>query len=139
MTYPRTGWAMIAVDTNVLVRVLVDDPDQPAQVVAARTRVRRAAHIFIPQIVQVETVWVLESAYGFDKPTVIVVLDHLARNKAVTLQREDQFQRALAAFRTGRADFADYLIEAESMDADYRLVTFDRRLATAPGVTLLHP
>ena len=130
---------MIAVDTNVLVRVVVDDPGQSAQVKAARARVRRATHIFIPQIVQVETVWVLESAYGLDKSTVVAVLDHLARNKAFTLQREAQFQRALAAFRTGRADFADYLIEAESKDAGYRLVTFDRRLARAPGVTLLRP
>ncbi len=130
---------MIAIDTNVLVRVVVDDPDQSAQVEAARARVRRATHIFIPQIVQVETVWVLESAYGLGKSTVVAVLDHLARNKAFTLEREVQFQRALAAFRHGRADFADYLIEAESKDAGYRLVTFDRRLARTPGVTLLRP
>lgn len=32
---------MIAVDTNVLVRAVVDDPDQSVQVEAARTRVRR--------------------------------------------------------------------------------------------------
>jgi predicted nucleic-acid-binding protein len=130
---------MIAVDTNVLVRVLVDDPEESAQVETARARVRRATQVFIPQIVQVETVWVLESAYGLDKSTVVSVLDNLARNKAFTLQREAQFLTALAAFRDGRADFADYLIEAESQDTGYRLVTFDRRLARVPGVTLLRP
>lgn len=42
---------MIAFDTNVLVRVLVDDPGEPDQVKAAREKVRRAREVFIPQIV----------------------------------------------------------------------------------------
>jgi predicted nucleic-acid-binding protein len=55
---------VIAVDTNVLVRVLVDDPGQKAQVAAARSQVKRAGQVWVAQIVQAETVWVLESAYG---------------------------------------------------------------------------
>ena len=52
---------MIAVDTNLLVRILADDPDQPAQVDAARTLASQSQQVFVPLIVQVETVWVLES------------------------------------------------------------------------------
>jgi predicted nucleic-acid-binding protein len=47
---------MIGIDTNVLVRVLVDDAAQPDQVRIARDHVRRAGSVFVPQIVQVETV-----------------------------------------------------------------------------------
>jgi predicted nucleic-acid-binding protein len=44
--------------------VLVDDPGQKAQVAAARSQVKRAGQVWVAQIVQAETVWVLESAYG---------------------------------------------------------------------------
>jgi len=55
---------MIAVDTNLLVRILADDPDQPVQVDAARALASQSQQVFVPLIVQVETVWVL------DRPSV---------------------------------------------------------------------
>jgi predicted nucleic acid-binding protein len=55
---------MIAIDTNILIRLLVDDKGQPEQVEAAWKQVKKEGAVFIPQIVQVETVWVLESAYN---------------------------------------------------------------------------
>jgi len=128
---------VIAVDTNVLVRVLVDDPDQPKQVKAARAHAKRAKQVFVPQIVQAETVWVFESAYDLDKPVILDVLEHLLHNKAFVLQGEAVFQSALAAYRTSNADFADYLIHAECEFAECQLVTFDKRLAKRPGVTLI--
>ncbi len=128
---------MIAVDTNVLIRVLVDDPGQPKQVKAARARVKHARQVFVPQIVQAETVWVLESAYRLDKPAILGILAHLLQNKAYTLQNEATFQKAVKAYTSGDADFADYLIHAECEAAAYPLVTFDKRLAKAPKVTLI--
>jgi predicted nucleic-acid-binding protein len=125
---------MIAVDTNVLVRVLVDDPGERRQVRAARRRVRAASRVFIPQVVQAETVWVLQSAYRLDKETIISVLDRLANNRAYILQNDASFRAALAGFRDGSADFSDYLIRAESEAAGYLLVTFDKRLRESPGV-----
>lgn len=128
---------MIAVDTNVLVRVLVDDPGHPAQVKRARERLRHAKQVYVPQIVQAETVWVLESAYGLGKPAIAEVLEHLARNKAFVLQAEASFQEALTAYRGGSADFSDYLIAAESASADCALVTFDKHLGKTKGVELM--
>lgn len=128
---------MIAVDTNVLVRVLVDDPGEAAQVRAARACVRRARKVFVPQIVQAESVWVLESAYGLAKSQVIAVLGQLQHNLAFELQRRETFARALAAWRMGGADFADYLILAEPETAGRSLYTFDRKLGQAKGATLV--
>jgi predicted nucleic-acid-binding protein len=125
---------MIAVDTNVLVRVLVDDPVERRQVAAARRRVRRARRVFVPQVVQAETVWVLQSAYGLEKIVIVSVLDQLANNRAYVLQNDATFRAALAAFREGGADFSDYLILADSEAAGCRLVTFDARLRKSPGV-----
>jgi len=64
---------MIAVDTNVLVRLLINDPDSQTQISLAKALLKRAKQIYVPQIVQVELVWVLETAYCFDKPAVITV------------------------------------------------------------------
>lgn len=84
---------------------------------------------------QVETVWVLETAYRLDKGTVVAVLDHLVGNRAYVLQHEETFRRAQTAFKEGAADFADYLIRAESEAAGHALVTLDRRLQRTAGVT----
>ena len=55
---------MIAVDTNVLVRLLINDPNSQTQVSLAKALLKRAGQVYVPQIVQIEMVWVLETAYG---------------------------------------------------------------------------
>jgi predicted nucleic-acid-binding protein len=122
---------MIAVDTNVLVRALVEDPAQPRQVRAARARLAQAGEVFVPQVVQVETVWVLEAAHGLRKAEVVSVLEHLQNNTAFHLQNRERFDSALAEYAAGPADFADYLILAESRSCSARLLTFDQRLLRA--------
>ena len=79
---------MIAVDTNVLVRLLINDPDSQTQVSLAKALLKRAKQVYVPQIVQIEMVWVLETAYGFDKSAVITVLKHLQQTLLFVLQDE---------------------------------------------------
>lgn len=74
---------MIAADTNIMVRVLVDDPEQPEQVAIARRLASEAKQLFVAQIVAVEMVWVLQSAYKLDKSTIVQLLEHLLHNSAL--------------------------------------------------------
>lgn len=90
---------MVAVDTNVLIRLLVDDPDAANQVRIARKTVQAAEQVYIPQIVQVECVWVLQRVYGFDKANIVARLTELARNLYYVLQHPDNFLRALNIFK----------------------------------------
>ena len=119
---------MISVDTNVLVRALVDDAGEPRQVASARAALRQAREVQISQIVQVETVWVLETAYGLPKAEVLAVLEHLRGNVGFHLQQRALFEAALEEFRDGGAHFADYLILADSRAHKSKLLTFDKRL-----------
>lgn len=64
---------MEAVDTNVLVRILIEDEQQKEQVKKARRFAKKAANLFIPQIVQVELVWVLDAAYDLEKEAIIEI------------------------------------------------------------------
>ena len=127
---------MIAVDTNILVRLLVNDPGQPEQVETARQKVKKEGAVFIPQVVQVETVWVLESAYKLARRQISPVLEHLGSNAAYTLQNSSSFQRAMKLYMKGNADFSDYLILAESQREKLKLLTFDKKLGKQAGVIL---
>lgn len=130
---------MLAVDTNVLVRVLVDDPTAPDQCRAARQVVSEAGEVFVAQVVQIETVWVLVSAYGLNKTRLQNTLGAIARHPAFHLQRREVFQAALQNYLAAHADFADCMILAESAGAGHELVTFDRRLGKLSGARLLPP
>lgn len=124
---------MISVDTNVLVRALVEDPGEPRQTAAAHAGLKQAKQVLIPQVVQVETVWVLESAHDLAKQEVLTVLEHLRDNAAFHLQDRPRFVAALDEYRNGGADFADYLILAESRARGAELLTFDKRLLKSGG------
>lgn len=124
---------MISVDTNVLVRALIDDPGEPRQSAAARTSLKKAGEVYVTQIVQVELVWVLESAHALRREEVLTVLEHLRSNAAFHLQHRGHFDSAVTDYRRAGADFADYLILAESKTQGAELLTFDKRLLKSTG------
>jgi predicted nucleic-acid-binding protein len=128
---------MLAVDTNVLVRCLVDDPSAPEQCAAARRLVGEAEAVYLPQVVQVETVWVLAQAYGLSKAALKQTLTAVAQHPAYTLQSPEVFTTALELFSNGKADFADCIILAESRSAGCELATFDRKLGKIEGAKLV--
>jgi predicted nucleic-acid-binding protein len=65
---------MIAVDTNVLVRLLTeDDPDQAKRA----ARLFGENEIFIPKTVMLETEWVLRHAYGVDRKGILGAFQRL--------------------------------------------------------------
>ena len=117
---------MIAVDTNVIVRLLVADDRRQAN----RARRLFEGHaVLIPTTVLLEAEWVLRSAYDF-KPTAISEAFHkLLGLPQVSLTNPDVVHVALTAYSDG-LDFADALHLAGSADAQ-RFATFDRKLMTA--------
>lgn len=127
---------MLAVDTNVLIRALVDDPGAPDQCRTARRLLAREGRVHVTQLVQAELVWVLLHSMRHPREAVIGALAQLEAHPAVQLQSPDAFSAALEAMRKG-FDFADALIAAEAARMDLRLVTFDRKFARHPGVLLL--
>ena len=128
---------MISVDTNVLVRILIDDSGQPEQVRLAREQVKQAGIVFVTQVVQVETVWVLETSYKIDKKNILFILEHLAYNSCFKLEQEEYYIKALHLFHTGKADFSDYLILAASQGEDCDVLTFDKRFGRSNGAKFL--
>jgi len=127
---------MIALDTNVLMRFLVEDDEaqsrRATELIAGA--VDRDEQLFISDIVMCEAVWVLASAYRFSRAEIVGVLSQLLRARSAVFSSTDRISRALAAYRTGKGDFADYLIRehAWSVGAD-TVATFDGALLKESG------
>jgi len=117
----------------VLVRILIDDPGQAGQVEAARALASRAGKVYVSLVVQVETVWVLESTYRLEKAAIIDILTHLHTNSAFVLQDETITRDALTRYCAGNVDFADGVILAQAQRQGLELFTFDKRLARQTG------
>ncbi len=129
---------MVALDTNVVVRILVgDDPVQTKK--AERAFVEHAAGdgIFISLVVLAEVAWVLRAAYEWERPIIHGRLDRFVRTRGVSFEDLELVQAALEEYASGKAELADCLIVGKARSAGATLLTFDRRLARLPGVTPL--
>jgi predicted nucleic-acid-binding protein len=122
---------VIAVDTNVLVRLLVkDDAAQTRKVVELFKQLDAAGETaFVSDVTVCELVWVLSAAYGFDRKQIAGALRQILAARQLTFQATDRLSHALDAFEAGRGDLADYVIlehaKAAGCDA---VVTFDKAL-----------
>jgi predicted nucleic-acid-binding protein len=123
---------MHAVDTNVIVRLFVQD--DAAQVAAARQALA-ADSIFVPKTVVMEFEWVLRGAYGEPRAMIAAAIETILATANVEVEDAAAVERAVDWFRRG-LDFADALHLASSGHAD-ALVSFDiamRRRVAALGV-----
>ncbi|MBX3485069.1 type II toxin-antitoxin system VapC family toxin [Phenylobacterium sp.] len=121
---------MIAVDTNILVRLMTgDDPDQMARAEALLQHGR----VFIPTSVMLEAEWVLRSVYGFACERRFSALEALAGLPDVALEHADRVAGALALARQG-FDFSDVMHYLAAVDAGCdELATFDLKFARLPN------
>ena len=124
---------MVSVDTNVLVRLFVDDPTAEEQARNVRERLEREQHVFVCQPVQIETAWVLGRSYDFGKAELLRVLDELAQNRAFRLEQEELFRAALAIFRAANIDFADAVVLAIGKHRDLPTLALDKKLEKQTG------
>ena len=131
---------MPGLDTNVLVRWILDDePRQAARVQRLFEKVReQQLPLFVPSTVMLELEWVLRSRYEFDKSTVLGTFNALLETQELEFQDEPALERALSLYRQGSADFADCLHAGQCGSADRApMITFDETAARLPSVELL--
>ena len=123
---------MIGLDTNVLVRYIVQDSPAESKAASRLIEGRCSAESpgFIGTLVLAEMVWVLRRAYSYDKGVVAGVLRQLLQTAELAVENRAMAWAALREFQQGTADFADYLIghtnHAHGCSATY---TFNRRAA----------
>ena len=114
---------MIAVDTNVVVRLLVNDDERQG---AKARRLFESDDVWIGATVLLEAAWVLESVYGLDGVEAAESLDRLLGLPNVCVETPGAIATALAAAKQG-VELADALHLCRAPE-DSVFATFDRAL-----------
>ena len=131
---------MIALDTSVLVRLVLHDDEAQARaaerlVIKAR---REQTHLFVADVVWCELVWVLARRAGLSRADIAAALDQLLRTELIVVAAPGIIERALDGYRKGKGDFADYLVREQARAGDAGdVVTFDRALKGEDGFRVL--
>ena len=125
----------VALDTNLLVRLLTnDDPEQARRVADL---IDDSSACFVPITVVLELEWVLRGAYQLPREAIIRAFRGLNAIRQLHLEQEEQVLQALEAYGQG-LDFADalHLLRSEGCAA---LVSFDRSFVRKAGELELTP
>jgi predicted nucleic-acid-binding protein len=130
---------MIGLDTNVLVRyIMQDDPKQSPKATRLIESLDSDNPGYITLVSVVELYWVLTSSYELTGPQVAKALEVMLRSKQLWVERADQVMRALRVFGQGKADFSDCLIERAASGAGCaQTMTFDVGASKHAGMTLM--
>ncbi|MGD0736440.1 MAG: type II toxin-antitoxin system VapC family toxin [Terracidiphilus sp.] len=130
---------MTGIDTNILVRFFAeDDPEQGRRADQFLQSLSSESPGFLSLVVIAELGWVLRSRFGISKTQLIQYLEMLLNSSELVLESQVSVSQALGRFKSGKADFADCLIERSGALAGCTdTVTFDEGASKLSGMKLL--
>lgn len=132
------GARLIGIDTNVLVRFLVqDDPGQARIADELMGALTEDAPGFVCREVMVELVWVLERAYRLTREQIVAAVEGLLEARELRVEAVDRVGLALSRYAQGGPGFSDQMIQIAAKEAGADLATFDAKLGRQEGVRLL--
>lgn len=106
---------MIAIDTNVLLRYLLDDDQEQAK--KAQELINGKDIVLVTDVVLVETIWTLKGKkYQLKKTDLIAIIQALFKEPNIRFEHAQSVWMALNDFRIAKpidgkvADFSDALI-----------------------------
>ncbi len=118
----------MGLDTNVLVRYLTqDDPEQAS--IATRHIETVSESFIITSTGLCELVWVLETAYDYDRSTIADTLRAILQTRQFAFDDKLSMEKALDDYQHSKGDFSDYVLGHKSKLAGCdKTLTFDRAL-----------
>ena len=120
---------MKALDTNVLVRFLVKDDERQAQAVYRKFRQSETNRevLFIPVLVVLETIWVLESAYEVTRQEILKSIDELLLMPILAFESQPVIREFVSSARETNHDLSDLLIAHSAKSSGCEgVITFDK-------------
>jgi predicted nucleic-acid-binding protein len=131
---------MIGIDTNILLRLLLDDDKAQGTRIDAlfAAHVQSPGSALIADVVLAETVWTLSAVYKQPKAALMTALRALLAEPAYAFESRAAVESAVHLYATGRAGFADCLIVAKNSLAGCEFTaSFDRSLRAVPQAKVL--
>lgn len=121
---------MIGLDTNVLVRFIVQDDPVQSQMASdlIEKRLTPENKGFVSSIVLCEVLWVLKRAYRQPKEQLLSVVRTILETEVLEMENRDCAWRAYYDYDEGLADFSDYYIaQINKVHGASLTATFDER------------
>jgi len=126
---------MIALDTNILARLVTND--DPVQARQSAALIDTGNALFVPLTVMLELEWVLRGAYALGKPEILRSFEALLSVRNINFERQADIQLALQYYQLG-FDFADALHHAGTIGCK-ALATFDQKFKKLATKAKLKP
>ncbi len=130
---------MIGLDTNVLVRYIMQDDTKQSALATRIVEALTAESLgFVPLVAVVELAWVLSSAYELNRSQLIAAFEALLRTRELVVEHGETVWKGLRLLQRTGGDFADCLIACSAEAAGCaKTMTFDRGAAKNGGMTLV--
>jgi predicted nucleic-acid-binding protein len=130
---------MIGLDTNILVRYLTQDDSlqSPKATEIIERRLTEETPGFVSIVAMVETVWVLDRAYGLPAHKIAAAVERMLQTDVLVIENEPEVFTAMIALKEGQGSFADSVIAALGVRAGCSCtLTFDHKAARLGGFEL---
>jgi predicted nucleic-acid-binding protein len=129
-----------ALDTNVLIRFLVKDDKKQSEIVYAIFKQAELNDeiLYVPLLVVLETIWVLESVYQVSRNDIINSINDLLLMPVIELEAQPTIQDFISSARETKTDLSDLLIAQTAISAGCEsILTFDKRASNFEFFSLL--
>ena len=121
---------MKALDTNVLVRFLVKDDEPQAKAVYRmfKQTESKTEVLFVPTLVVLETVWVLDTVYEATRQEILDSIDELLLMPILEFEAQSAIWSFISSARENKTDLSDLLIaHCTKYSGCDSVITFDKR------------
>ena len=130
------------IDANVILRYLTKAPPAMAEAslnIFNEARNGKISLLIIP-ITVAETVWVLESFYGYSKQQIAETMTQFLMCEGLEVESLDLLIGALSLYHEKNLDFADAVLAITALRKGPKVVySFDRHLNRVDGLKRLEP
>jgi len=127
--------SVIFLDSNVILRYLLDDPEAASVEVLLRSRQK----LVLLDIVFAEVVWTLIRFYKWDKERVISLTSGLLNLQSIYANKKLLF-RSIELYKKSNVKYTDAYIVASMIERkEKKIYSFDRDFDRIPGVNRLEP
>lgn len=121
---------MIALDTNILVRLLIKDDKGQSEIVFNRFKKAENNNeiLFISLLMVLELIWVLDSVYDCSREEVVNALEKLTMMPIIQFEKLEVIHELIKYGKNSLIDLSDLLICNSSIASGYKkVITFDKK------------
>jgi predicted nucleic-acid-binding protein len=121
---------MKALDTNILVRFLTGDDELQAQTAYSifKKAESEKKELFVPLLVVLEMIWVLESVYDIKRADILDAIQDLLLMPILKFDQQPALQQLLPAAKDNTYDLSDLLIALSAkINGCEAVLTFDKK------------